>query len=94
MTTTQPTLREWHGLKPPEIRTVGSLDGYIPKDIYSQVYCILMVRPQDNVIIEAQPMKTWHFTTDGRLIGEYDTYIGVSGIVEINLDEYVVLSLK
>jgi len=93
MTTTPPILREWHGLKPPEIRTVGSLGRSISPGRYSQVYWIKTVRPADNAIIESHPLQSWHFAPDGRLIGEVDTGAWKQ-TVEINPDEYVVLSLK
>ncbi|MBA3870630.1 MAG: hypothetical protein H0X30_15930 [Anaerolineae bacterium] len=53
MTKQPPILSKWYGLKPPEIRTAAFLQRYIPKDIYSQVYCILKTRSHENVIIEA-----------------------------------------
>jgi hypothetical protein len=93
MTATPPILRQGSGLKPPEIRTVGSLERYIPKNTYSQVYWLAQIRPQDNVIIEAHPMKSWYFAPDGRLIGEIDTGAW-QRTVEINPDEYIVLSVK
>ena len=70
MTDIPPTLLEWHGLKPPEIRMIGTSERSISKDQYSQVYWIVQVRLQDNVIIEAYPLKTWYFALDGRLILE------------------------
>ena len=93
MTGTPPILREWHGLKPPEIRTVGSLQRSIPLGRYLQVYYIKTIRLVDNLIIESHPLKTWYFTLDGRLIGEVDTLV-CKEIVEISTDEYVVLSVK
>jgi hypothetical protein len=93
MTTTPPILREWHGLKPPEIRTVGSLNRSITPGHYSQVYWIKTVRAVDNAIIESHPLKSWHFAADGRLIGKVDTGAWQQ-VVEINTDEYVILSIR
>lgn len=91
MTTTPPTLREWTGVKPPEIRTVKSLGGRLKPGLYSTVYWIKQL--VDNVAIEIQPLKTWEFTPDGRLIGEVNNGSWRQP-VEINPDEYVVLSVK
>jgi len=90
---TAPTLSEWVGKKPPEIRTVGSLQGRLPPGHYSQVYWIVQLRQKDNVIIELQPLKTWYFAPDGRLLGETEIE-GWRRLVEIAVDEYVVLSVK
>ncbi|MEP6987917.1 MAG: hypothetical protein ABI970_20110 [Chloroflexota bacterium] len=93
MTDIPPTLLEWHGLKPPEIRMIGTSERSISKDQYSQVYWIVQVRLQDNVIIEAYPLKSWRFAADSRLIGEVDTGAWKQ-VIEISPDEYVVLSVK
>jgi len=93
MMTIPPILREWHSLKPPVICTVGSLGRSIPLGRYGQVYWIRTVRAADNAIIESHPLKTWYFAADGRLIGEVDTGAWQQ-IVEINPDEYVVLSVR
>lgn len=89
----KPVLREWNELKPPNICTVSSLGGSIPLGLYSHAYWIKTIRPSDNVILETHPLKTWQFTPDGRLIGEVDTGIWQQ-IVEIDPDEYILLSLK
>jgi hypothetical protein len=91
MTTTRPTLREWHGLNPPVICTVKQL-ARRRKDKISQVYRLRTVRPQDNVITESHPLRTWEIIEDGRLIGFMDTGTWHTH-VEINPDEYVVLSV-
>ena len=86
MTTTHPTLCQWHGLKPPVICTVKQL-ARRRRDKISQVYWLTTVRPQDNVITEAHHLKIWQIIEDGRLIGFMDT--GSSHThVELNTDEY------
>lgn len=92
MTTTRPTLREWHGLKPPVICTVKQL-ARRHRDTISRVYWLKTVRPQDNVITESHPLKTWEINKDGRLIGFMDTG-SWNTHVELNPDEYVVLSMR
>ena len=90
MTTTRPTLSEWHGLNPPEIRTVDSLQGNIPKERYDQVYWIRKMI--SNVVVESYPLTDWHFAANGKLEGTVDTgdwQVNVS----IHLDEFVVLSV-
>ena len=91
MTTLPPKLSEWHGLKPPVICTVKSLNSNILA--YRQVYWIKTIRALDNTVTECHPLQSWHFAADGRLIGEVDTGAW-KRIVEINSDEYVVLSLE
>ncbi|MBA3868231.1 MAG: hypothetical protein H0X30_03685 [Anaerolineae bacterium] len=90
MTTTSPILAEWKGLKLPIICTVASLQRTIPPDRYSKVFWI--AQQVENVITETCPLKNWFFTSDGRLIGEVD-FAAWHQMVEIQPDEYVVLSL-
>jgi hypothetical protein len=90
MTTTPPTLAEWHGLKPPEICTVASLQRYIPHR-YDQVYWIRKMI--SNVVVESYPLTDWHFAANGKLVGTVDTG-GLKLNVSIHLDEFVVLSVK
>lgn len=92
MTTIRPTLREWHGLKPPVICTVKQL-ARRRRDKISQVYWLKTVRPQNNVITESHPLRTWEIIEDGRLIGFMDTGTWHTH-VELNPDEYVVLNMK
>ena len=90
MTTTPPTLSEWHGLNPPEICTVASLQRYIPHH-YNQVYWIRKMI--SNVVVESYPLTDWYFDANGKLVGTVDTgdwQLNVS----IHLDEYVVLSVR
>ena len=87
---TAPTLSEWHGLKPPEIRTVQSLGLAIPDERYSRVYWI--AKTADNVVTEAHPLTKWYFTADGRLRGMVDTEVWRLE-VEITPDEYGILSV-
>ena len=89
--TTPPTLHEWHGLKPPEIRTLRSLDSAIPPLTYSEVYWI--AKTVDNGIVEYYPVTDWYFTDEGQLIGDVDTG-SLKKTVTINPDEYVVLSVR
>lgn len=90
--TKRPTLRQWHGLKPPVICTVKQL-ARRRRETISQVYWLMKIRPQDNVIIESHPLKTWEIVADGRLIGFMDTG-SWHRHVELNPDDYVVLSMK
>ena len=90
MTTTPPTLREWQGAKPPEIRTVESLQRSIPSERYSQVNWI--AKQVGNVVIESYPLTDWHFAANGKLTGMVDT--GVRKLnVSIHLDEFVILAV-
>jgi hypothetical protein len=91
MTTTPPTLREWHEDKPPEICTVQSLNRSIPNERYSRVYWIAKL--VDNVVSEAHPLSRWYFSADGRLRGMVDTEVWKLE-VEIMPDEYVILSMR
>ena len=90
MTNTPPILREWHGLKPPEICTANSLGRTIAPDHYSQVYWIAKI--VDNVIVEWHPLTDWHFAADGKLFGSVDTGVWKLN-VSIQVDEYVILSV-
>ena len=90
MTTTPPTLRVWHGLKPPEIRTLGSLGGAIPPLTYSDVYWI--AKTALNAVVEYYPLTDWYFTEDGQLIG--DVFTPQKQTVEIKLDDYVILGVR
>jgi len=88
--TKPPTLSQWHGTKPPEIRSLRSLNSAIPPLIYETVYWI--AKTEDHVIIEYYPLGDWYFNDAGQLVGEVDT--GSSkNTVTINPDDYVVLSV-
>lgn len=86
-----PTLRQWHGTNQPEIRTVESLKRSIRIDRYQRVYWIAKLI--DNVVIEAHSLDSWYFATDGRLIGIVDTDGIKQPKVDINPDEFVILSV-
>ncbi|MBA3868247.1 MAG: hypothetical protein H0X30_03765 [Anaerolineae bacterium] len=83
-------IKDWRGLKPPEICTVQSLGCIIPTDRYNRIYWIAKI--VDHMIIESHPLTDWHFAADGKLCGRVDT--GAWKLeVEITLDEFVVLSV-
>ena len=88
MTTKPPTPKDWRDPKPPEVRTLRSLDSSIPPLTYSNVYWI--AKTVDNVAVEYYPITDWYFTDDGRLIG--DVFAPQKQTVEIKPDEYVILS--
>lgn len=90
MTTAPPTLREWHRLKPPEIRLLQSLGSAILWPTYNNVYWI--AKEVDNVVVEYYALADWYFTDDGRLIGTVNTE-SFTGAVEIKPNEYLILSL-